>query len=314
MAFKITNAGALSTIQDLGRYGHMREGFSPSGALDTHSMRLANILVGNPENEAVIEMTVSGITVIMDDDCIIAVTGGDFGPLINNRPIPVNAAVRVEKGQILRCPRCVNGCRCYLAVRGGFAIDEVMGSCSTNLRCGIGGYLGRKLLPGDVLRLKNPDVNLSVENRRVTLPRFSRQLIVSAVAGPQDDYFSDGELGKFFKSTYIVTEECDRMGMRLSGTEIAALNGYDIISDAVVSGSVQISANGQPMILLADRQTTGGYAKIATVVSYDVAKLAQLLPGAAVGFKRVTVDQAQKKYIETQQYFQSLKSKFGEGF
>lgn len=308
MHIKITNPGALSTLQDLGRIGYQKQGFPVNGALDTHAMRLANLLLDNHENETVIEMTLSGITAIFYTDCTIAVTGANCTPLINNRPIPMNTAVIVQKGQILRCPLVINGCRSYLAVKGGFDIPMAMGSTSTNLKCKLGGLEGRRLEKGDVLLLKKPrGVLTNMQARTLPCPVYEKEITVRAVPGPQDDLFPFTAMELLVNSSYLICPDSDRMGMRLQGPVLPCKETYDIISDGTALGNIQVAASGQPIILLADRQTTGGYAKIATVISTDIPLLAQAKPGDTIRFILITVEEAQRLYCLEKQKFEILK-------
>lgn len=289
MNMRIISPGPLSTVQDAGRYGYMSTGFSPSGAMDRYSMRLANILVGNYMDDGVIEMTLMGLTAEFDGDSVIAVTGADMSPKLNGADIPSNTAVSVKSGDRLSLGAAKSGLRGYLAVAGGFDIEPVMGSMSTNLKCGIGGYNGRKLLSGDVIPLRH-SIPLSLIGRRSIEAKngYSDSIKVRVILGPQDDYFTNGGIETFFSNEYTVSEKSDRMGIRLDGEKIENKNGVDIISDGIVTGSVQIPASGTPIIMMADRQTTGGYAKIATVIQTDLRLLAQARAGTKVRFVRVS--------------------------
>lgn len=301
MKMKIISSGPLTTVQDEGRFGYMQFGFSPSGAMDTYSMKLANILVGNPANEGVLEMTLKGITAEFDCDAVIAITGADMKPKIGNTQVPMYKSIQVKKGDVLQFGIAQSGMRTYLAVCYGFDIPVVMGSMSTNLKCGIGGFCGRKLKNEDVLNLRYQSSLDLVGHRSVNhKPSFPSEITVRAVLGPQDDYFTAEGINTFFSTVYTVSDKSDRMGIRLDGSKIESKNGVDIISDAVVTGSIQIPASGVPIIMMADRQTTGGYAKIASVITPDLQKIAQARPGTQVRFAKVTAQQAQKIYKQYQ--------------
>jgi len=292
---KVIAPGPLSTVQDAGRFGYMSTGFSPNGAMDGYSMCIANILVGNRPEEGVIEMTLMGMTVSFDGDAVVALTGADMQPRLNDSedPIPMYEAFAVHKGDTLKLGAASSGMRTYLAVSGGFDLPFVMGSLSTNLKCGLGGFQGRKLRAGDVLPLRET-LELSLIGARKTAPEndYKKNITVRVVLGPQEDYFTQKGIETFLGSRYTVSGQSDRMGVRLEGNKIENKNGVDIISDGIATGAVQIPASGTPIIMMADRQTTGGYAKIATVISADLKKMAQAAPGTGVRFVAVTEKEA----------------------
>ncbi len=295
MSIEILRPGLVSSIQDLGRFGYQSSGFAPTGAFDSISMRRANALVGNDPGEAVIEMMLLGITAKFHTACVIALTGADMAPKLNGYAVENGAAIRVSAGDVLELSGTLGGMCCYLAVSGGFDIPLVMGSRSTGMRFGLGGFEGRKLAAGDVIKLRAPVPDLpNFQCRRLpTLPVFSKHVVLRAIPGPQDYMFPEEEVKAFFSRPYSVTNATDRMGIRLEGEPIVPKGKSDIISDGTVFGAIQVPTGGQPIILMADRQTTGGYAKIATVISADLPRAAQMTPGCTVRFMRVTVDQAQ---------------------
>lgn len=304
MSIQILSPGPLTTVQDLGRHGFMKDGFSPSGAMDVRAAVAANLLVGNDKNAALLEMTLMGITARVLDRTVIAFAGGDFSPKINGTPAPMMRAIAVFPGDEMTMGFAVSGCRAYMAVRGGIDVPTVMGSRSTNLKAHVGGFEGRKLMAGDILPV-SPAAPLSEEEiarRRLPYaPYFTNGMLsVRAVPGPEDDRFSEETLSAFFSEEYTVTPASDRMGMRLDGAPLVSKNGVDIISGGIALGSVQIPPNGKPIILLADRQTVGGYAKIATVITADIPLLAQAKPGDRVRLIRCTLDAAQKAAREEQ--------------
>ena len=299
---QIKAPGPLSTIQDAGRRGFQASGFSPGGAMDLPAARAANLLVGNAMDMAVLEMTMMGITAKFECATYFALTGADFDAHLNDAPVPAYQAIHARAGDELRCGFAVTGCRGYLAVAGGFAIDPVLGSCSTNLKCGLGGFEGRKLAAGDALPLRWLDVPLlRAGEYRMPVPDYIKgkpragaaNITLRAVPGPQDSAFTEEGIAQFFGSPYAVTPASDRMGIKLEGAKIETHAGSDIISDGIAAGSVQVPASGQPIVMMADRQTTGGYAKIATVISSDLHLLAQARPGDLVRFVSVDVREAQ---------------------
>lgn len=299
MSMEILAPGLLSTIQDLGRFGFQASGFAPSGAADSLSMKRANALVGNAPEEAVLEMMLLGITARFHTDCVIALTGADMAPKINGADAENGAAIRIEAGDVLELSGTRDGMGCYLSVSGGFDVPMVMGSRSTGLRFSIGGLDGRRLMRGDILKLRAPVPDLpDLPRRRLTsMPVFGKHVVLRAVPGPQDTMFSEGELEGFFSHPYSVTNATDRMGIRLEGEPIVPKASSDIISDGTAFGAIQVPTGGQPIILMADRQTTGGYAKIATVISADLPRAAQMRPGCTVRFMPVTVEEAQDLFI-----------------
>ncbi len=289
MNITVLSSGPLSTIQDSGRFGYMDTGFSPNGAMDLYSMRIANILTGNAPNDGVIEMTLMGMTLTFDGTSVIALTGADMCPKLNGTEIPTYTAVEVHSGDVLELGMAKSGMRSYLAVAGGFDVPSVMGSMSTNLKCGIGGFHGRKLRAGDVIGLRHT-IPLSLIGRRSTAAKnsYGDSIVLRVILGPQDDYFTKKGIDTFLSSQYTVSDKSDRMGIRLEGDVIENKNGVDIISDGIATGSVQIPASGTPIIMMSDRQTTGGYAKIATVISTDLKQIAQARAGTRVRFEAVT--------------------------
>lgn len=294
---KILSPGPLSTVQDAGRFGYMNTGFSPSGAMDAYSMKIANILVGNLPGEGVVEMTLMGMTVAFDGDAVIALTGADMQPYRNDEedPLPLYTAIEVHKGDVVKMGAATSGMRGYLAVAGGFDLPYVMGSLSTNLKCGLGGFQGRKLQVGDVLPLRQT-LDLGLIGARHTAPEnnYKKEITVRVVLGPQEDHFTEKGIRTFLGSRYTVSGQSDRMGVRLEGKKIENKNGVDIISDGIATGAVQIPASGTPIIMMADRQTTGGYAKIATVISADLKRMAQACPGTRIRFMAVSGQEAVK--------------------
>ena len=295
MSMEIIRPGLMSTIQDLGRFGYQASGFAPTGACDSLSMKRANALVGNAPGEAVLEMMLLGITAKFHTACVIALTGADMTPKINGFSVENGTAIRVSAGDTLELSGTRGGMCCYLAVSGGFDVPVIMGSRSTGIRFALGGYNGRRLAAGDRLQLRAPVPDLpNFQCRRLTtMPVFSKHVALRAIPGPQDAMFSESELKAFFSRPYSVTNATDRMGIRLEGEPLIPKKTSDIISDGTVFGAIQVPSGGQPIILMADRQTTGGYAKIATVITADLPRAAQMTPGCTVRFMRVTIDQAQ---------------------
>lgn len=309
MGIVVLNPGLLTTVQDMGRTGYQQFGVPVSGAMDARSAAIANILAGNGQEEAVLECTLMGPDLAFDCDNTIAITGGDLTPVLDETPIPMYRAIYVRKGQTLRCLAPRTGCRAYIAFMGGLDIPVVMGSRSTYLRARIGGLEGRKLQKGDVIRFRRPGIPPNMEVRFLT-PEFVSQQVYTlrTVSGPQASAFLPEGIQTFFTQTYSVTCDFDRMGCRLDGPAIRHIRDGNIISDGIAFGAVQVPTEGKPIIMLADRQTVGGYAKIATVITADFRILAQLKAGDRVRFCPVSVQQAQSILLARRAALRTLSS------
>ena len=292
MKLHILNPGPLTTVQDRGRFGYMAYGIGPSGAMDTAAYEAANALTGNRNGEAVLEATLLGPTIHFDADCTIALTGADMGAQLDGKPLETYLPHAVQAGQTLTMGMAVTGCRGYLAVSGGIDVPLVMGSRSTNLKCQLGGVEGRALKRGDVLEAAGGSTVAC--KGTVKKPELSQSVTVRVIPGPQDDLFTAKGLETLWGSTYSVSTSSDRMGLRLDGPAVETISGSDIVSDGIAFGAIQVTSAGQPIILMADRQTTGGYAKVGTVCTEDLPKLAQLKPGGTVRLKPITVQEAQR--------------------
>lgn len=305
---KVVAPGLLTTVQDAGRPQFQQSGIGASGVMDRYSQRCANLLVGNPLDEAVLEATLLGPTLEFRGESVIAVTGGETQPQLNGQPLVMWQSVRVKRGDILAFSMLQKGCRLYIAFAGGIDVPVIMGSKSTNLKAQVGGLEGRALRKDDELKLNAAGVDLD----KLPLYRMPQEFIpeiqgewgLRVVLGPQDDAFTRQGINTFLSSAYTVTQESDRMGYRLEGEAIQHREGSDIISDGIVMGAVQVPGNGKPIILLADRQTTGGYTKIATVITADLPKLGQARPGDIIRFQEISVQEAQSclRAMERQMY------------
>lgn len=297
----VLKKGMLTTVQDLGRIGFQRYGMPSSGAMDEFSLRLANILVGNEQEEAVLECTFMGPTLRFEEEEIIAVTGGRFDMKLNGEPVPMNKALRVSAGDELSIGVAVAGMRAYIAFAGGLDLPLVMGSRSTGLKAKIGGLDGRALQDGDTLNLREPKTDLPNLEKRVAPEklqrRFPETLPVRFTYGPQDDQFSKEGKRTFEGGKYTLSQQSDRMGFRMDGpaVEKSADSDGNIISDGICFGAIQVT-NGQPIVMMADRQTTGGYPKIGCVIRADLPDLAQRRPGDAVRFYAASPAGAQQQY------------------
>lgn len=297
--FLVIAPGPYVTVQDAGRVGYQDMGVPLSGALDPFAFRMANLLVGNAEDCAVLEMTVVGPQLAVLRETDIAITGAQMGLKLNFEAVPCWQTLRVRPGDMLSVQPVTSGCRGYLAVTGGFDVPKVMGSRSTFVGAQIGGFHGRALQKGDILA-RGPGALLDTP-RRVPddrVPRHTDEIVLRAVPGPQDDFFDEG-LKTLFGSVYTVTENADRQGYRLQGPPIAHRQGVpkSIISEPTIPGGIQVPADLQPIILLVE-QTVGGYTKIATVISTDLPKVAQATPGVSVRFEAVSLAAAHRIHQE----------------
>ena len=309
MGIRILKGGMYTTVQDLGRTGYQSQGFPVAGVMDVRSFKIANLLLDNPENEAVLEFTLIGPTLEFTSATIVAITGGDFQPEVNGEPAPMYTALYMNKGDILKFKSARTGSRGYIAFSSYLDIPVVMGSRCTNTKSGIGGFKGRKLQAGDYInfRIKRRYLPFFL-SRKLELDEFDQEEAeIRVIMGPQDDMFSRQGIETFLNSEYTVTSDFDRMGCRLEGPFIAQKETSDIISDGTVFGSVQVPSHGKPIILLADRQTTGGYAKIATVASVDIPKVVQRKTDHKIRFRAITVEEAQELYLQEVQELDGMR-------
>ena len=305
--FSVLTPGAYTTVQDGGRFGFQQMGIPVSGALDSFASQTANMLVGNPAGLAVLEITIVGPRLEILTEADLAVTGARMGMMLNDRPVQGWTSFRVKQGDVLDIGQVKSGCRAYLAVSGGIDVAEVMGSRSTYVGGRIGGYHGRTLKQGDIL--PGCVTALSSGGRQLPeqwIPDYSAQIVLRAVIGPQDDFFTDG-LATLFESEFMVSTKADRMGYRLQGAEIIHREGVpkSIISEPSMPGGIQIPADEQPIVLLVE-QTVGGYTKIATVISTDLTRIAQATPGDPVRFEQVSLETAHSLYRENQKLMQGI--------
>jgi biotin-dependent carboxylase-like uncharacterized protein len=299
--FLVLTPGSYTTVQDNGRYGYQQMGVPVSGALDLFSFKIANFLVGNPEGCAGLEVSIAGPRLAVLKEADVSLAGADMEAKLNSKPVEPWTSFRVTPGDVLSFYQVRSGCRAYMAVTGGIDTPEVMGSRATYAGGRFGGYHGRPLKKGDILkggkgRLLNSPKYLHSEYR----PRYLSEIVLRAIAGPQDFYFREG-LAIFFQSVFSVSTRSDRMGYRLTGPEIVQREDMpkSIISEPSMPGGIQISPDRQPIILLVE-QTMGGYAKIATVISTDIPNIAQAIPGDSIQFEKVSLETAHVLYREQQ--------------
>lgn len=317
-------AGLQTTVQDLGRWGHQAEGVPVAGAMDLFSLRLANLLVGNDTRAAALEITLTGPTLQFGDTRRIAVAGAEFVVTLDGVPVQHQSALVARRGSTLRFEARRRGARAYLAVEGGIDVPPVLGSRATHLPSGTGGLDGRALAKGDLLRLGLPVATPTGKSVPVLARRepaaFERGPAsqgrrstgdiahVRVLAGPQHERFADSALSLLVSAPYTIAVEANRMGYRLAGSPLPHSRGADIIPDATPLGSVQVPATGQPVVLMADRQTTGGYAKLATVIAADIPVLAQAAPGDRILFQVCSRATAVRALIEQERRLLSVLS------
>ncbi len=304
-ALEILSPGPLTTVQDLGRYGYGRYGVAPSGALDSFSLRVANLLVGNPEDEAGLEITLLGLKVQALADLAVAVTGGDLQPQLNGESLKMWCLHTIRKGDILSFKTPKSGFRSYLALGGGMSVPPVMGSKSTNLSSGFGGLKGRPLQKGDILLSDSPNLYLDRAEKEFDgkrIPEYPRDWDLRVLFGPQDGHFTKEVRNSFLNAVFKVTPKSDRTGIRLKGPSIQKIEGMEdsIISEGVISGTIQVPGDGQPIVILGET-VTGGYRKIATVIRADIPLLGQVKPEDQVRFSEVSMGEALQAFREVEE-------------
>lgn len=323
----VLQPGLLTTIQDLGRLGFQKYGVIVSGAMDPFSHRVANLLVGNMEHSPTLEMTLKGPALEFTEDTLIAVTGGGLWPAINGEVLPMWRPILVRGGTVVTFQSNRQGCRAYLAVAGGFLVPYIMGSASTYLRAGLGGFKGRPLQRHDVLRagVLSPisqerfqrlqqQFNLLSQQRYATTSWFTnfsmipyhQRTVLHALPGPQFHEFTEESRKWFFQEKFIVGIQSDRMGYRLNGPRLSLSQAEELISEAVTNGTVQVPPDGNPIILTADHQTTGGYPKIAQIVTADLPLLGQIRPGEQIRFELISLAEAQQRLHKQAQDLRQL--------
>ena len=311
--FEVVAPGILTTVQDLGRSGYQRYGVPVAGAMDSFAAKVANILAGNAENSACLEMTIKGPTLKALNQCNIAITGADLSPTVNGQSIDTWTSRPMKKGDMLFFSNAQEGCRGYLAVSGGIEVPVVLASRSTYVRGGFGGYKGRALRKGDVLlgTFSKPSTRI----RQVPqdyIPRYTSPATIRVVLGPQDDFFTENGIKTFLNSTYEVTPDSDRMGYRLSGQAIEHSGAPEIVSDGTAVGTIQVPGDRMPIVLMRDAGTTGGYPKIAHVISPDLDQVSQLTPGDSIRFKRIEIREAHEIVDQAMKHLDRLKGSIKE--
>jgi antagonist of KipI len=306
MTIRIAKPGFFTTVQDLGCYGYAHLGISPAGAADALSFRLANLLVGNEENAPALEMTLLGATLEFEENAIVAVAGAGCGCKLGPDLVPENTAIKVPAGGVLQCGSMRDGARSYLAVQGGFDVPLVIGSASTFVGAGFGGFHGRRLQVGDELRVRRHDALRSRSLRPGALDSLRRPAPLRVTRGAQQDWFEPEAFNTLFSVTYIVSEQSDRLGLRLKGEMLRPREQSQLLTDGIPLGAIQIPQDGQPIILFVDQQTTGGYPKIANVIAADMPRVGQLQPRAEVRFAEVSIAEAVQALREQEGWLKEI--------
>lgn len=330
MSVHVIRPGMLTTVQDLGRWGQQRFGVVVGGAMDELSHRVANLLVRNPEDAATLELTLTGASLAFEQTALVAVCGAHLSPRVESLVLPQGRAMLVRAGSRLEFGARTSGCRAYVAVHGGVAVEPVLGSRSTFLRGGFGGFDGRALRRGDVLPIgpgtaasQYPGLARHLQTTTAPVavlsgPRLAEPLrlpeaqpgealrMVRVIPGRHWDAFTEDARLRLLQTPFAVGPESDRMGYRLRGPSLALREPMAVLSEAVAFGTIQVPPDGNPIVLMADRQTTGGYPRMASVASVDLPVLAQTMPGEHVRFELVSLDEAQRLDLARQQALHAL--------
>lgn len=305
----IEKPGLLSTVQDLGRLGYQRYGMPVAGAMDGFSMQLANYLVGNEPGAAVIEATLMGPEIRFTSSGVVAFCGSGMQGFLNDKDVDTFRTFRVGQGDLLHFKLKSHGCRMYIAFAGGLDVPVVMGSKSTYMRSGTGGFHGRALKEGDEIPLgQTPEKCPIKEIPASLLPDYAKKDPIRIIPGPEIRRLSKEGLISLLTTPYRVGDQSDRMGYRLEGEKINLNNGaHDIISSGVCTGTLQLPGSGQPIMLMADHQTTGGYMRMAVVASVDLTRAAQLRAGDTIGFAEISVAKARELLRDRNKKIRCLK-------
>lgn len=322
MDVEVLHAGMFTTVQDLGRSHFQQYGVPVGGAMDKSALRLINMLVGNEENEAGLEMTIMGPKLLIKKTTLLAIGGADMEPLLNGERIPLWRPILAEEGSMLCFGKAKSGCRTYVTFAGGIHIDRTMGSKSTYIRASIGGIEGRMLKKGDYFQVGTQSEMASrfiqdlQEDERIktkwairnsVLPKYKKYPKLRVITDFEYDQFTERSKESFFTKEYKVSNYADRMGYRIEGEILNRIEEKEILSSPVTFGTIQVPNGGQPIILMADRQTTGGYPRMGNVISVDLPLLAQLKPGDYVSFEKITIEEAEQLYIEQEEDMNLLK-------
>ncbi|HDR8244022.1 KipI antagonist [Bacillus thuringiensis] len=322
MDVEVLHAGMFTTVQDLGRSHYQQYGVPVGGAMDQSALRMINMLVGNEENEAGLEMTIMGPKLLIKKTTLLAIGGADMEPLLNGERIPLWRPILAEEGSMLCFGKVKSGCRAYVTFAGGIHIDRTMGSKSTYIRAAIGGIEGRMLNKGDYFQIgAQPEManrfiqDLQKDGRIKTkwainnsvLSKYKKHPKLRVITDFEYDQFTEESRKAFFTKEYKVSNYADRMGYRIEGEVLNRIEEKEVLSNPVTFGTIQVPNGGQPIILMADRQTTGGYPRMGNIISVDLPLLAQLKPGDYVSFEEITLEEAEQLYIEQEVNINLLK-------
>ncbi|HDR5277367.1 TPA: biotin-dependent carboxyltransferase [Bacillus thuringiensis] len=322
MDVEVLHAGMFTTVQDLGRSYYQQYGVPVGGAMDQSAIRMINMLVGNEENEAALEMTIMGPKLLIKKTTLLAIGGADMEPLLNGERIPLWRPILAEEGSMLCFGKVKSGCRAYVTFAGGVHIDHTMGSKSTYIRAAIGGIEGRMLNKGDYFQIgAQPEManrfiqDLQKDGRIKTkwainnsvLSKYKKHPKLRVITDFEYDQFTEESRKAFFTKEYKVSNYADRMGYRIEGEVLNRIEEKEVLSNPVTFGTIQVPNGGQPIILMADRQTTGGYPRMGNIISVDLPLLAQLKPGDYVSFEEITLEEAEQLYIEQEVNINLLK-------
>lgn len=320
MGFEVLQAGFFTTVQDLGRYQYQKFGMIVSGVMDSFASRIANSLVGNKEDEAVLEAMLNGLKIKMTNDAVIAITGKHAQPLLNGESIAMWRPIFVRKGDIISLSKRNDGLFTYIAFSGGFDIPSRFKSKSTFLSANFGGFKGRALAKNDYIPLKDEsNTNLAVKRylqkfnnqpnwfvRFYDNYAFTNDVELKVIEGKEFDWFTEESKDAFFNNQYRLTSQSNRMGFRLEGPALEAKDSKELLSEGVTFGTIQVPSSGQPIILMADHQTTGGYPKIGQLISAHFARLAQLQPGTKIKFTLIPLEEAEDTYIQREYFIKQI--------
>ncbi|MCU5600997.1 biotin-dependent carboxyltransferase family protein [Bacillus wiedmannii] len=322
MDVEVLHAGMFTTVQDLGRSHYQQYGVPVGGAMDQSALRMINMLVGNEENEAGLEMTIMGPKLLIKKTTLLAIGGANMEPLLNGERIPLWRPILAEEGSMLCFGKVKSGCRAYVTFAGGIQIDRTMGSKSTYIRAAIGGIEGRMLKKGDYFQIgthtemarrfiqdlqKDERVKTKWAISSGILPKYKKYPKLRVITDFEYDQFTEESIRAFFTKEYKVSNYADRMGYRVEGEVLNRIEEKEILSSPVTFGTIQVPNGGQPIILMADRQTTGGYPRMGNIISVDLPLLAQLKPGDYVSFEKITLEEAEQLYIEQEVNMNLLK-------
>jgi antagonist of KipI len=322
MSITILKPGMMSSLQDLGRWGFQQFGVPIGGAMDRVSATLANIICGNDENEAVIEMTLHGASFMFNEGAFCAIVGGGCKAFVSEDELLFNRLLWIPAFSIIRTTAYAQGCRSYLAISGGFNVKKVLGSASTYSPSGIGGLEGRNLATGDMLSFKREQVLQASSNLKMLpsgigishwhtadlVSEMSTVLIVHAIKGPEFDLFNSTSQENILTSEFTISSQSNRMGYRLEGKKFTLKLQTEMVSTAVTTGIVQVTHEGDPIILMADAQTIGGYPRIARICAADIPLLAQTRPGVKIKFKEISEEESSNRCKELNSKMKRLKN------